>query len=189
MAFWVLDYPFTEVQRVHMQDAACVLMPWQPMPDLSLQTQWEVENIIRESYSEEAPETLRIIREQVWNFLQLQPEDLIAIPFGQQVRVGEVTRAYHYNPATTNDLRHAVTVVWKPHPLPRTGFEREIALPLGGSPKFFELEGKELLGSLRAKISGGVTKRIMTQKFIMIIVVIFQCVLMLMTFLRNMYNW
>ncbi len=89
---------------------------------------------IERRYPDAKSRTIRNWATQVWRFAhELKVGDLIVLPLKRQplLQIGEVKGSYHYAPAGPNPFYHWREVAWRPEPVPRSHFAKDLLFTFG----------------------------------------------------------
>ncbi len=112
-----------------------IVIGWEDLGDLSgVDSRENIDELVREQYSDENSFKLSVWTGQVWKFRSLmQHGDLAVLPLKKrpQIAIGEIAGDYHFDPDAPADAKHHRPVRWLKSDIPRTAFDQDLLYSFG----------------------------------------------------------
>lgn len=106
-----------------------------------------------------APRTRNIVHGgEIWSFVHnIIIGDWIVLPskLKPAIHVGEVTRAYHFDPSKEPTLQHSLGVKWIARDIPRTAFDKDLLHSMGSTLTICQIRRNDAEKRIRAMATSG----------------------------------
>jgi len=132
-------------------------MGWEELSDLSsLQHRPELTDMLRKTYQDDKPNTLRNWESQLWSFVhEMKPGDLIVLPLKHRsiIMIGEVAGDYRYNKENPIYAKHTRPVKsWQE--FPRNKFDQDLLYSFGALSTVCRISRNRAEERVRAILGG-----------------------------------
>jgi len=158
MAVWVVRAGRYGERETTALGNNAVVIGWKELPDLaSITTREQLDQLCRELYPQEKPNTITNWVAQIWAFRdRIHVDDLVVLPLKTRsaIAIGRASGPYQYRPDLPDDARHTRPVQWINREIPRSAFDQDILYSFGAFLTVCQIQRNQAEQRIRAFLDG-----------------------------------
>jgi predicted Mrr-cat superfamily restriction endonuclease len=147
MSVWVLHQSLSLHEENEITKRNWLELPFGDLPDLRVYQHGELKKLFEERYPESPPETHMNMADRTWVRMQLERDDILAVPLHarQEVMMGVVSTPYRYE-----NGKHLIGVEWQDVSIPKLRFGKAYSSIFErGNEPMFEITNAEERNAIR----------------------------------------
>lgn len=146
MSVWVLQQALPPAEEANIETREWLELPFGDLPDLRPYQHHELRRLFAERHPDLPPETHVNMADRTWGRLQLENEDILAVPLASRGEVAIAVVSGHYR---YENGQHKIPVVWQGTTIPKQRFGNAYTRIFGRSEPMFEVADAEDRNAIR----------------------------------------